>query len=115
MISISERIGLLLRRVPYRVLKRAQDLATAGGIELSIGDLETHYLCGGDVISLAEAGVIAKRRGIRHDWRVWTAIDLAGYDVRHVATISDDPTRVVGGPNSAPYRRIPNGTPRRTV
>jgi uncharacterized protein YqfA (UPF0365 family) len=113
-ISLSERIVFFLRRVPYRVLKRARDLAKTGGVELSIHDLETHYLCGGDVIELAEAIVIAKRRGLATEWRVWTAIDLAGYDTRHVASISDDPRRVVGGPNSARYRRRPEGMPRRT-
>lgn len=113
-ISLSERIGFFLRRVPYRVLKQAHDLAKTGGVEFSIYDLEVHYLCGGDVIELAEAIVIAKRRGLSTEWHVWTAIDLAGYDTRHVASIADDPRRVVGGPDSARYRRRPDGLPRRT-
>lgn len=74
-------IGMRLRRVEIGKLVDCYINARKAGVKLTIDDLETHYLAGGDVNKVVEALIIAK--GAKIDMSVETAkaIDLANKDV----------------------------------
>ncbi len=74
-------IGMRLRKVEIGKLVDCYINARKAGVKLTIDDLETHYLAGGDVNKVVEALIIAK--GAKIDMSVETAkaIDLANKDV----------------------------------
>lgn len=74
-------IGMRLRKVEIGKLVDCYINAKKAGVKLTIDDLETHYLAGGDVNKVVEALIIAK--GAKIDLSVETAkaIDLANKDV----------------------------------
>lgn len=74
-------IGMRLRRVEIGKLVDCYINARKAGVKLTIDDVETHYLAGGDVNKVVEALIIAK--GAKIDMSVETAkaIDLANKDV----------------------------------
>ena len=80
-ISSFKLIGMRLRKVDIGKLVDCYINAKKAGVKLTIDDLETHYLAGGDVNKVVEALVIAK--GAKIDLSVETAkaIDLANKDV----------------------------------
>lgn len=74
-------LGMRLRKVDINKLVDCYINAKKAGVNLTIDDLETHYLAGGDVDKVVEALIIAK--GAKIDLSVETAkaIDLANKDV----------------------------------
>ena len=80
-ISGFKLIGMRLRKVEIGKLVDCYINAKKAGVKLTIDDLETHYLAGGDVNKVVEALIIAK--GAKIDMSVETAkaIDLANKDV----------------------------------
>ena len=74
-------IGMRIRKVEISKLVDCYINARKAGVKLTIDDLETHYLAGGDVNKVVEALIIAK--GAKIDLSVETAkaIDLANKDV----------------------------------
>ena len=80
-ISAFKLIGMRLRKVEISKLVDCYINARKAGVKLTIDDLETHYLAGGDVNKVVEALIIAK--GAKIDMSVETAkaIDLANKDV----------------------------------
>lgn len=80
-ISGFKLIGMRLRKVEIGKLVDCYINARKAGVKLTIDDLETHYLAGGNVEKVVEALIIAK--GAKIDLSVETAkaIDLANKDV----------------------------------
>lgn len=70
-------LAMRLRRVPYAVLVEARITAVKAGIELSISEIETHYLAGGDVLQTVQGLINAQKAGIQMDWTQAVKIDLA--------------------------------------
>ncbi len=76
-------IGMSLRKIPPRIIVNARiNLYKAGLKEITVSDLETHYLAGGHVPNVVDAMIAADKANIGLDWRRATAIDLAGRDVK---------------------------------
>ncbi|MDP1879602.1 MAG: flotillin-like FloA family protein, partial [Parachlamydiaceae bacterium] len=76
-------IGMSLRKIPPQTIVNARiNLFKAGLKEITVSDLETHYLAGGHVTNVVEALIAADKANIPLDWRRATAIDLAGRDIK---------------------------------
>lgn len=66
-----------LRKLPYSLIVDARIMAVKAGIDLSINELETHYMAGGDIIQTVQAIINAQKASIELDWDKACAIDLA--------------------------------------
>lgn len=92
-------IGMRLRRIPPQVIVNARiNLFKAGLKDISVADLETHYLAGGHVPNVVEALIAADKANIPLDWRRATAIDLAGRNIKDAVQTSVNP-RVIDCPS----------------
>lgn len=92
-------IGMKLRKIPPQVIVNARiNLFKAGLKDISVADLETHYLAGGHVPNVVEALIAADKANIPLDWRRATAIDLAGRNIKDAVQTSVNP-RVIDCPN----------------
>jgi len=85
-VKFSELIALRLRRIPVGMIVDARITAVKSGIEVketghsrpvSIDDLSTHYLAGGNVEMVVQALINARKAGIHLDFDRACAIDLA--------------------------------------
>lgn len=80
-VTMLELIGMNLRKVDPRVIVRGKIRAVHGGVNVELGDMESHYLAGGRVLNVIDALMLAKRAGVPMDWATAATIDLAGRDV----------------------------------
>jgi uncharacterized protein YqfA (UPF0365 family) len=96
-------IGMSLRKIPPRLIVNARINAFKAGLkEISVSDLETHYLAGGHVAEVVAALIAADKANISLDWRRATAIDLAGRDLRDAVQTSVNP-KVIDCPSHGGY------------
>lgn len=65
------------RKLPYSLIVDARIMAVKAGIELTINELETHYMAGGDIIQAVQSIINAQKAGIELEWNKACAIDLA--------------------------------------
>src|ERR1700761_2543048 len=78
-IPLFNLIGMSLRKIPPRVIVNARINSFKAGLkQITVSDLETHYLAGGHVPEVVSAIIAADKANIPLDWRRATAIDLAG-------------------------------------
>ncbi|MBX3421641.1 MAG: flotillin-like protein FloA [Pirellulaceae bacterium] len=84
-IGILDLIGMYFRRVDARTIVRSKVTAVQAGLtnkELTSGQLEAHYLAGGNVVQVIRALVAARKsKMINMSFSQAAAIDLAGRDV----------------------------------
>lgn len=91
-ISLFNIIGMSLRKIPPRIIFNARITSYKAGLKnISVADLETHYLAGGNVINVVRAMIAADKANIPLDWRQSTAIDLAGRDLLDAVKTSVNP------------------------
>lgn len=96
-------IGMTLRKIPPQVIVNARiNLYKAGLKDISVADLETHYLAGGHVPDVVIAMIAADKANIPLDWRRGTAIDLAGRNLREAVQTSVNP-KVIDCPRQGEY------------
>lgn len=96
-------IGMSLRKIPPKVIVNARINSFKAGLkDISVSDLETHYLAGGHVTELVTALIAADKANIPLDWRRATAIDLAGRDLREAVQTSVYP-KVIDCPSHGGY------------
>lgn len=102
-IPLFNLIGMSMRKIPPRVIVNARiNLFKAGLKQVTVSDLETHYLAGGHVSEVATALIAADKANIPLDWRRATAIDLAGRDLRDAVQTSVNP-KVIDCPSHGGY------------
>ncbi|MDE1455342.1 flotillin-like FloA family protein, partial [Bacillus paralicheniformis] len=90
-ISIFTLIGMRLRRViPNRVVNPLIK-AHKAGLDVTINQLESHYLAGGNVDRVVNALIAAQRANIELTFARCAAIDLAGRDVLEAVQMSVNP------------------------
>ena len=90
-IGIFTLVGMRLRRViPARVVNPLVK-ATKAGLNVSINQLESHYLAGGNVDRVVNALIAAHRANIDLSFERAAAIDLAGRDVLEAVQMSVNP------------------------
>lgn len=91
-ISLFNIIGMSLRKIPPRTMVIARiTLYKAGLRNITVADLETHYLAGGNISNIVRAMIAADKANIPLDWRQATAIDLAGRDLLEAVKTSVNP------------------------
>lgn len=96
-------IGMSLRKIPPHVIVNARiNLYKAGLKDISVSDLETHYLAGGHIQDVVIAMIAADKANIPLDWRRGTAIDLAGRNLREAVMTSVNP-KVIDCPRQGEY------------
>ena len=99
-VSIGTLIGMRLRKVPPAEIVRPLISASKAGLDLDVGQMEAHYLAGGNVGRVVTALISADRANIELSWRRATAIDLAGRDVLEAVQVSVNP-KVIQTPRVA--------------
>jgi len=76
-VKFTELIALKLRSVPVGSIVDTRITAVKSGIPMSIDDLSTHYLAGGNIEAVVQALIAAKKAGIHLNFDRSCAIDLA--------------------------------------
>lgn len=99
-VSIGTLIGMRLRKVPPSAIVRPLISASKAEIDLQTGQMEAHYLAGGNVERVVTALISADRANIDLPWKRATAIDLAGRDVLEAVQMSVNP-KVIDTPRIA--------------
>ncbi len=90
-ISIFNMIGMRLRRVkPAKIVLPLIKVRKAG-LNLSVNQLEAHYLAGGNVDNVVNALIASERAGIQLEFEKAAAIDLAGRNVFEAVKMSVNP------------------------
>src|SRR5699024_12776532 len=91
---------------PYTTLFRSHEIirpqikATKAGLDLSIDELEAHYLAGGNINDIIDALIASERANIALSFEKAAAIDLAGRSVFEAVQVSVNP-KVIETPNIA--------------
>ena len=93
-------IGMRLRRVPPSTVVNARISAVKAGLDISVNDLEAHYLAGGNVVRVVNALISADKANILMPFKRAAAIDLAGRDVLEAVKMSVIP-KVIETPKIA--------------
>jgi uncharacterized protein YqfA (UPF0365 family) len=93
-------IGMRFRRVPPGTIVSARVSAVKAGLDISVNDLEAHYLAGGNVLRVVRALISADKANIVMPFKRAAAIDLAGRDVLEAVKMSVIP-RVMETPRIA--------------
>jgi len=96
-ISLLQLILMRWRKVPPGVIVNALIEGYKAGLILHRNELEAHYLAGGRVPDVVHALVSAEKANIDLDFKMATAIDLAGRDVFEAVTMSVNP-KVINTP-----------------
>lgn len=97
-IGIFNLIGMRLRRVKPAKIVNPLIKARKAGIDLSVNQLEAHYLAGGNVDNVVNALIASERAGIDLKFEKAAAIDLAGRNVLEAVKMSVNP-KVIETPN----------------
>ena len=93
-------IGMRLRRVPQDRVVLPLITANKAGVAVTLNQLETHYLAGGNVDRVVQALISAHRAQIPLSFEKAAAIDLAGRNVLEAVQMSVNP-KVIETPNVA--------------
>ena len=90
-VGFLELIGMSLRKVDAKSIVLSRITAVQAGLEISIRDLESHFLAGGRVPNVVRALIAANRANIELTFKTATAIDLAGRDILEAVQTSVNP------------------------
>ncbi len=100
-ISLLQLILMRWRKVPPAVIVSAMIEGTKAGLKLNANELEAHYLARGNVANVVHALVSAQKANIALDFKMASAIDLAGRDVFQAVQMSVNPKVIDTPPVSA--------------
>lgn len=104
-VTFTELIALRLRRVPVGLVVDSRITAVKSGLDITIDDLSTHYLAGGNIEMVVLALIASQKAGIHLDYDRACAIDLAtkgtGKTVLEAVKTSVNP-KVIDCPSPAP-------------
>jgi uncharacterized protein YqfA (UPF0365 family) len=93
-------VGMRLRRVPPGTVVTARISAVKAGLDISVNDLEAHFLAGGNIVNVVNAMISADKANIVMPFKRAAAIDLAGRDVLAAVKMSVIP-KVIETPRIA--------------
>lgn len=102
-VSLFNIIGMSMRKIPPKAIVSAIiNLKKSGCKDVSVADLETHYLAGGNVSNVVGALIAADKAKISLSWSQATAIDLAGRNILDAVRTSVNP-KVIDCPSGGGY------------
>lgn len=87
-IGIGRLIAMRLRKVPPNMIVHPRITALRAGIDVSIDELEGHFMAGGHVSMVINALISAQKAGIHLVFERAAAIDLAGRNVLEAVQMS---------------------------
>jgi len=90
-VGIFTLVGMRLRRVVPQKIVLPLIKANKAGLDVSVNQLEAHYLAGGNVDRVVDALIAAHRAQIPLPFERSAAIDLAGRDVLEAVQMSVNP------------------------
>ncbi|MCI0920729.1 flotillin-like protein FloA [Sphingobacterium rhinopitheci] len=90
-ISLLNLVLMRLRKVPPSLVTNAMIISSKAGLKLTSNEIETHYLAGGNVNKVIKALISADKANIPLNFKLATAIDLAGRDVFDAVQLSVNP------------------------
>lgn len=90
-ISLLQLVLMRWRKVPPQVIVRSMISSHKADIKLHRDALEAHYLAGGNVQNVVNALISADKANMQLDFKIATAIDLAGRDVFEAVQMSVNP------------------------
>lgn len=90
-VSLVGLVGMKLRRVEPAKIVIPLIKSIKAGLNVTINQLETHYLAGGNVNRVADALIAAQKARIPLEFETAAAIDLAGRDVLEAVKMSVNP------------------------
>ena len=90
-VSIVTLVGMRLRRVPPAKIVMPLIKANKAGLDVTVNQLEAHYLAGGNVDRVVDALIASHRAEITLPFQRAAAIDLAGRDVLEAVQMSVNP------------------------
>lgn len=90
-VGLGTLVGMRLRKVNPSDIVRPYISAIKADLDLDVGQMEAHYLAGGNVGRVVQALISADRANIELPWKRATAIDLAGRDVLEAVQVSVNP------------------------
>lgn len=96
-VSLIQLVLMRWRGVNPRTIVYALITGTKAGLSLKANELEAHYLAKGNVSKVVMALISANKANIALDFKMATAIDLAGRDVLEAVQMSVNP-RVINTP-----------------
>lgn len=95
-----------IRKVQPRLIVDSKiNLTKAGLKDITISELETHYLAGGNLREVVRACIAADKANIKLTWKQATAIDLAGRDLFDAVKTSVHP-KVIDCPKGSGEKYI---------
>lgn len=100
-IRVSALIGMRLRRISPHRLVDTLIMVRKAGLEISIDQLERHFLAGGNIERVAKAMISAQQASIPLTFAEACAIDLAGRDVLQAVQMSVIPKVIETPPIAA--------------
>lgn len=111
-VGFASLVAMRLRQVPYGLIVDTRITAKKAGLDITIDDLEAHFLAGGNVVQTVHALIAAQKAKIELDWNRACAIDLAtkgsGKSVVEAVRTSVDP-KVIDCPNPEAGRSTIDG------
>ncbi len=101
-VSMLTLIAMRLRGVPYGMIVDSRIMAVKAGLDLTINQLEEHYLAEGNLLQTIKALIASEKAGMDLSWKQACAIDLAtkgtGKTVGEAVRTSINP-KVIDCPN----------------
>jgi len=73
-----EIIRLQIMKVPVRIIVDTRINLIQNGIDVSVDDLSTHYLAGGNIINVAAGMIKAKEKNLKLSFDQACALDFEG-------------------------------------
>ncbi len=99
-VGLLELVAMRIRKVPPSIIVNSIITSTKAGLDITVTDLETHYLAGGNVPTVIRAMISADKANIALSFKQAAAIDLAGREVFEAVQISVNP-KVITTPKVA--------------
>jgi uncharacterized protein YqfA (UPF0365 family) len=99
-VSFAKLVGMGLRKVNSSTIVLSRINAVKAGLQVSVDELESHYMAGGNVVRVIQALIAASKANIPLTFKQATAIDLAGRDVLEAVRTSVHP-KVIDCPDPA--------------
>jgi len=96
-ISLIQLLLMRWRGVSPKTIVMGMIMGTKAGLNLKANELEAHYLAKGNVNKVVMALISANKANIQLDFKMATAIDLAGRDVLEAVQMSVNP-KVINTP-----------------
>lgn len=100
-ISLLQLILMRWRKVPATLIVNEMITGMKAGLHLNPNELEAHYLAKGNVPNVIQALVSAQKANINLDFKMASAIDLAGRNVFEAVQMSVNPKVINTPPVSA--------------